>query len=340
MNYSGSKTRRVLIVAYDGCQSLDVTGPAAALAKANYSHGGSAYRVDIVASRCGKISTSCGVGLHVERDFASISDDELNTLDTLIVAGGYDINDVVRDATLLAFVARASANARRTVSICTGAFVLAELRLLNARRATTHWESTDQLAEHYPYVNVDENAIYVRDDHIWTSAGITAGIDLTLALIEDDLGRSTALSVAQQLVVYMMRPGGQAQFSTRLISNQSVNSPFGKLTQWVAENPHENLSISVLAERCSMSERNFARRFARALGMTPARFVERTRLEHARRLLEETDDTLKAVCVDCGIQSVDVMYRLFKRHLGVGPTDYRKRFRTSIRNSIAEIDHE
>ncbi|MEM7292285.1 MAG: GlxA family transcriptional regulator [Pseudomonadota bacterium] len=332
--------RQCIVVAYDTCQVLDVAGPAEALAKANEYAGGEAYDVHIAAARCGKISTNGAVTLHVERDFASFSSTELQTLDTLIVAGGYDINDVVRDATLLKFVGRAALHARRVVSICTGAFVLAELGLLKNCRATTHWESAAQLQGFYPSIAVEPDSIYVRDGRYWTSAGVTAGIDLTLALIEADLGPDVALQTARQLVVYMMRPGGQAQFSTQLQHPRSGQSRLTKLSSWIVENPTADLSVASLASRCAMSERNFNRRFQRELGVTPARFVEQSRLEHARRLLEAPDGSIEKISYASGFGSVDVMRRLFYRRLQLSPSEYRQRFCTSLRPQKEEISYE
>ncbi len=319
------------MLTYERCQVLDVTGPLEALEKANTLLGKVHYAVQIVAPMAGTVHTSGVVQIAEAKVLADIDEDELHQLHTLMIAGGVGVLEAMHDQVVLEVVRRAAKSARRVVSICSGSFLLAETGLLTDRRATTHWDSIDEMATRYPRIEVDEDAIYVRDGKYWTSAGVTAGIDLTLALIEDDLGSKTALQVARKLVVYMMRPGGQAQFSAQLKFQRARDRQIRVLTEWIDSHPGENLSIVELASRCSMSERNFSRRFTSELGISPARFVEQSRLQNARRQLEETDFSLQKIADICGFKSVEVMRRLFNRKLNVSPGDYRKRFRSSIR---------
>jgi len=319
------------MLTYEQCQVLDVTGPLEALEKANISLGRPVYDIQIIAPLAGTVQTSGVVQIASARAIIDIDDAELRQLDTLMIAGGVGVIEAMHDPAILEFVRLAAKFARRVVSVCSGSFLLAEAGLLNDRRATTHWDSLNEMAVRYPRIEVDEDAIYVRDGKFWTSAGVTAGIDLTLALIEDDLGSKIALQVARKLVVYMMRPGGQAQFSAQLKFQRSEDRQVRALTEWIDSHPAENLSVVELASRCAMSERNFTRRFTSELGISPARFVEQSRLQYARRQLEETDFPLQKIADSCGFKSVEVMRRLFNRKLNVSPGDYRKRFRSSIR---------
>ena len=319
------------MLAFEQCQVLDVTGPIEALEKANNAHGRSLYATEIIAPTMGELQTSGPVKLIATRAFSDVHAAELNHIDTLMVAGGVGTFEALRNPQLLDFIRCAAKSARRVVSICSGAFLLAEAGLLDGRRATTHWDSVDDLATHYPGIEVDANAIYVRDGKYWTSAGVTAGIDLTLALIEEDLGSRVALRAARQLVVYMMRPGGQAQFSAQLKQQRTQDKQLRTLIEWIDGNTAGNLSVAELASRCAMSERNFTRRFTSEMGISPARFVEQSRLQHARRKLEETDYPLQKIATLCGFNSPEVLRRLFQRKLGLSPSEYRKRFRTSIR---------
>jgi transcriptional regulator GlxA family with amidase domain len=226
-------------------------------------------------------------------------------------------------------VLRAAQRARRIVSVCTGAFVLAELGLLDGRRATTHWDSCARLAERYPAVRVESEPIFVRDGHVYTSAGVTAGIDLALALIEEDLGREAALAIARGLVLFLRRPGNQAQFSAQLAHQAADREPLREVQRFIAEHPGRDLSAEALAQRASMSVRHFARCFRAQVGMTPARYVEQARLEAARRRLIESSDGVERVAADCGFGSSESLRRAFVRRLAVTPSDYRTRFRSA-----------
>jgi transcriptional regulator GlxA family with amidase domain len=332
MSKNNKITRNVIVVAFNQCQVLDVSGPVEALEKANITLGYTHYTIALVSNAVGQVKTSGAVSLFVDRDYASISDDELASLDTLIIAGGNGVKEAIKNKDLLSLATRASKTARRVVSICSGAYVLAELGLLDGRHATTHWDCAADFELRYPDVLLDIDSIYVRDGQFWTSAGITAGIDLALALIEEDHGSRVALRVARQLVVYMMRAGGQAQFSAQLKLQRTHDTQLRSLVEWVDANPDSDLSVAKLAERCAMSERNFNRRFREETNLTPARYVEQSRLEHARRRLEESDQSLQKISDLCGCKSVEVMRRLFQRKLGVSPGLYWQRFRTSLRN--------
>jgi transcriptional regulator GlxA family with amidase domain len=214
-------------------------------------------------------------------------------------------------------------------SVCTGAFVLAKAGLLDGRRATTHWASCDRLAARYPAVTVEPDPIFVRDGNVYTSAGVTAGMDLALALVEEDLGRKTALEVARRLVLFVKRPGGQSQFSAQLAAQTADREPLRELQDWIGGNLDADLSVPALARRAHMSERNFARAFRRELGLTPAAYVEIARVESARMALESAATPVEVVARQAGFGTVETMRRAFHRRLGVGPADYRARFNPS-----------
>ena len=214
--------------------------------------------------------------------------------------------------------------------MCSGAFLLAEAGLLDGRRATTHWSRCDELARRYPGVTVEPDPIFIRDGHVFTSAGVTAGMDLALALVADDLGRDAALTVARHLVLFLQRPGNQSQFSVQLASQLADRDEIRSLQQWIADHPDADCSVEALAVRASMSPRHLARVFADGVGTTPARYVEQVRLEAARRRLEESGDSIEQVATGCGFGTTETMRRVFVRHLGVPPAAYRSRFRTRV----------
>jgi transcriptional regulator GlxA family with amidase domain len=247
-------------------------------------------------------------------------------VDTLLVAGGLGAREQRCSRDYLDWLGDQAARARRFGSICTGAWVLAEAGLLDGRRATTHWGSCGELARRYPRVTVDPDPIYVRDGNCYTSAGVTAGIDLALALVEEDLGRAVALRVARLLVVFLRRPGGQAQFSTTLAAQARERGTLGDLVAWMADHVRGDLSVAALARRAAMSPRNFARHFADEVGTTPARYVEGLRLEAARRRLEATTLSVEEVAGASGFGSAEILRRAFRRRLGVTPGQYRTTF--------------
>jgi transcriptional regulator GlxA family with amidase domain len=325
MPHHDGMSRRVVVVVYPGIQSLDVTGPVEVFSTANRQTGTSHYRFEIVASTAGAVDTSSGLGLRVDQPVRSVR----GPIDTLLVAGGDGVTGAIADAPLVAAVRRLARHSRRVTSVCSGAFVLAEAGLLDGRRATTHWSVCDLMARRYPNVTVDADPIFVRDGNVMTSAGVTAGMDLALALVEDDLGRDVALTVARQLVLFLRRPGSQSQFSAQLAGQIAERDPLRDAQRFIAEQPDADLSVAALARRAGMSERNFARCFRDEVGVTPARYVEQARVETARRLLEETDGGVEEIARRSGFGTAETMRRTFVRIVRTSPNDYRRRF-TSV----------
>ncbi len=315
------------MLVYDGAQILDITGPLEVFARTARwlkDHGrtkGLAYAVEIVAEQPGVVTTSSGLQLVVKRSWRQV-----RPVDTLLVTGGIGYMDAAENSPLLKWIATQSKVADRVGSICTGAFILAAAGLLDGERATTHWGYCEQLSEFCPGTSVEADAIYIRSGDIYTSAGVTAGMDLALALVEEDWGRDVALAVARELVLFLKRPGGQSQFSTFLAAQETGSERFRKLQLWVLENLASDLPVSVLAERMAMSPRNFARAFAAEVGQTPGKFVQQARLETARRMLEETNLHIDQLAWRCGYNSPETMRRAFAKYLGVSPGDYRHRF--------------
>ncbi|HEY3831003.1 MAG TPA: GlxA family transcriptional regulator [Acidimicrobiia bacterium] len=314
-------TRRVVILAFDDLQLLDVVGPAETFAMAAREQPG-AYEV-VVAAATPTITASSGLVLGAACTPAEIR----GRIDTLIVPGGRGTAEALRDPAYLDAVRTLARRSRRITSVCSGAYLLAEAGLLDGKRATTHWSECERFARRYPNVALDGDAIYVHDGACWTSAGVTAGIDLSLALVDDDLGRDVALAVARQLVVFMRRPGGQSQFSAQLASQAASRDWLRELQAHIAEHPEADLSVAAIAQRCHMSERHLSRVFTRELGVTPAGYVERARVDVARGVLEQTALGLDAVADACGFGSVETLRRAFHRNVGVAPHDYRARFR-------------
>jgi transcriptional regulator GlxA family with amidase domain len=316
--------RRIEVLAFPQVQLLDVAGPvevfAAAADRAVSPRALAPYAIRVVAPEGAEIRTTSGLTFATEA-----LPDPSEPLDTLIVAGGQGVMRAVEDAAIVDWLRARAETARRTASVCTGAFLLAAAGLLDRRRAVTHWEYWDLLSRRHPAVRVEPDPIFVHDGPIWSSAGVTAGIDLSLALVEEDLGREIALAVARHLVVFLKRPGGQAQFSAAL-SLQSSDDDFAGLHGWLAEHLAEDLSLFRLAKRAAMSERTFLRRYRAATGLTPARAVERLRVEAARQLLAETGLPAKRIAARCGFGSEETMRRSFVRVQGVNPQDYRRRF--------------
>jgi transcriptional regulator GlxA family with amidase domain len=326
------RTRRVAVVAYPGVQVLDVTGPLEVFAGAARLIGerdpsrAPAYAIEVLAARAGAIRTQSGLRLVADRAWAAVN----SGLDTLLVAGGQGTPAAMRDRRLLAWLRRMAPRVRRLGSVCTGTFVLAEAGLLAGCRATTHWSVCGRLAERYPAIRVEPDPIFVRDGNVYSSAGVTAGIDLALALVEEDFGRELALRTARQLVVFLKRPGGQSQFSAQLAAQTAEREPIRDLQAWIADHPDGDCAVAALSRRVAMSPRNFARVFTREVGVTPARFVERTRVEAARRRLEESADGVETVATRSGFGTAESMRRAFLRTLGVPPSAYRGRFHTAL----------
>jgi transcriptional regulator GlxA family with amidase domain len=313
--------RRVVIVAFPGVQTLDVTGPAEVLRAATKLRP-PGYEVTVAAREEVPLRTST---------VRLVPDLPLNAcrfpIDTLIVAGGTGTRRAEDDEALIAWLREAAKRSRRVTSVCSGAFLLARAGLLDGRRATTPWASCAELAERYPAVSVEPDPIFVRDGNVATSAGVTAGMDLALALVEEDLGRDVALEAARWLVVFLKRPGGQAQFSAQLAAQTADRAPLRELQAWIPDHLDEDLSVPALASRAAMSERNFARAFRRETGMTPAAYVEAARVESARIALETGDLPVENVARQSGFGTVETMRRAFRRRVGVSPMDYRSRFR-------------
>ena len=316
------------MVAYPGVHQLDVVGPLEILATTQFfvPGGDLPYDLRIVAEAAGPVTASSGLALTASTSFAeAMASGE--AVDTLIVAGGHGASSQLKDRRLLDFVRTMAPRARRVVSICTGALILAEVGLLDGRRASTHWFWCPALEREYPGVTVDHDAIYVRDGNVWTSAGVTSGMDLALALVEMDWGHAIALEVARFSVMYMMRPGGQSQFSAHLVAQKAEDPAINETLTYILENPAEPLTVTGLAARAMLSERTFARRFRDETGVTPAAYVETSRVQAARVLLETTGHAIDRIAVETGFQSAERMRRAFHRHVGISAGEYRDRFR-------------
>lgn len=316
--------RVIEVLAFPDVQLLDVTGPLQVFATANeqavQAGGAPPYLLRVVAKGTLQVTASAGLQIATEKLPRSGA-----AVDTVIIAGGPGVDRAAADRELCAWVRQRTARARRAASVCTGAFLLGASGVLDGRRAVTHWSYCDELARRHPTIRVESDPIFVRDGEVWTSAGVTAGIDLALALVEEDLGRSAALSVARYLVMFLKRPGGQAQFSETL-SLQAADDEFGALHDWIGKHLADGLSLARLARQAGMSERSFSRHYARATGQTPLRAIERLRVEAARRLLSETRLPVKRIAQRCGFGSEETMRRSFWRVLAATPQDYRSRF--------------
>lgn len=323
-------TRTIVFVGYDGVQGLDLTGPLDVFAGAQQwvARTGAAdpgYRT-IVASGDGRpFRTTAGLTVLPDAGL----DDLPGTVDTIVVPGSEITLSEPYPEKIVAWLARSASGARRVTSVCTGAFLLAEAGLLDGRRATTHWAACRQLARRYPAVTVEPEPIYVRDGSVATSAGVTAGIDLALALVEDDLGRDAALTIARWLVMFLHRPGNQAQFSAQLAARYADREPIRDLQRWLGDHYGVELTVDAMAERARMSPRHFARTFRQQVGVSPGRYLQQVRIEAARRRLEESDTPAESVAVACGFGSPETMRRTFVQVLGMPPAEYRRRFRTS-----------
>jgi transcriptional regulator GlxA family with amidase domain len=316
------RPRRIVIVAFPRFQILDVTGPSEVFSLADRARDGGAYELELTAPGSDPVASSSGLRMVPARGL----DDCDGPIDTLVVAGGVGVRAAAADERLISWLRLAARRSRRVCSVCTGAFLLARAGLLDGRRATTHWEACGALSRSYPSVDVQPDPIFVRDGNVYTSAGVTAGIDLALALVEEDLGPDTAAGVARALVLFIRRPGGQAQFSSGLASQVAEQPSVRRIQHWIADNLDGDLSVPALADHTFMSPRNFARVFAREVGVTPAAYVSALRLERARTLLETTPMQLDQVARECGFGTTETLRRVFGRTLHVSPSDYRARF--------------
>ncbi|HKQ78131.1 MAG TPA: GlxA family transcriptional regulator [Blastocatellia bacterium] len=322
-------TRRIGIVAFPGSQILDIAGPMAVFAEANqlcqpFPNAKQApYQVELISTESDRlVDCYCGVNITAQTDFRSAR----GKFDTLLIAGGYGGVHVEKIAGFLPWLRKTSNAARRIGSVCGGAFALAAAGLLDGRRATTHWYFCPQMVERFPAVQFDPDPIFICDGNVYTSAGVTAGIDLSLALVEEDLGAELALRVARALVVFLRRPGSQSQFSASLSLQTSDRTPIRELQAWLLDNLREPLTVERMAAQAGMSARNFARVFAEQIGMTPARFLMQIRVEAARRRLEESTQSIELIAEECGFGSPESMRSAFQRLLRVSPQEYRKRF--------------
>jgi transcriptional regulator GlxA family with amidase domain len=323
------ESRAIIFLAAPNTQILDVAGPfqvfvrAAELFVREHPEHQLPYRVVLVSTARRKtVTTNCGLVLNGSETFRTLR----GPIDTLLIAGGGGLEQAAADQELIVWLCKTAQRVRRIGSICTGAFLLAAAGLLDGKRATTHWKYTAELAQRYPQTTIDPDPIFIRDGKTYTTAGVTAGMDLALALVEQDLGSPLALEVARELVLYLRRAGGQSQFSTALSLQASDRKQIEEIRSWVVDHLEQDLPVEKLAEKAGMSPRNFARAFLKDTGTTPARFVERLRVEAARRRLEESRDKLEKIANDCGFGSITTLRRSFLRVLRVPPADYRSRF--------------
>jgi transcriptional regulator GlxA family with amidase domain len=313
--------RRVVFAAVPSIQILDLTAAYEVFARC----GG--YRVELVANNPkGRVESSCGLILRGAGDYRKVR----GAVDTLLVPGGEGAEEIQCDAAFLGWLKTMSGRVRRIGSICTGAMLLGAAGVLDGRRAVTHWKWCARLGAAFPKVTVEPDPIYIKDGHVYTSAGVMSGLDLALALVEEDHGQRKALEIARDLVIFLRRPGGQSQFSNLLAAQVSSRRPIEDLQAWIFENLTADLNVEALAERCGMSPRHFARVFTSEKKVTPARFVEQTRVDAARVLLEGSKDGLKETATRCGFGSADSMRRAFVRVLGVTAGEYSERFRPQI----------
>ncbi|MBB5390615.1 MULTISPECIES: GlxA family transcriptional regulator [unclassified Herbaspirillum] len=315
--------RQIVFVAFEGTEPLDLTGPIGVFTRAEEQVPGT-YRIRVASVDGAAIRTRSPLMLAGIEPLSGISAD----IDTLLVAGGHEpaIRRAAIDPALIGWLREHAGRARRIGSICTGAFVLGAAGLLDGRSVTTHWAAVEALQEYFPQARVDADAIYRIDGRLYTSAGVTAGIDLALAMVKADLGHAVAAAIARDLVLFLHRPGGQRQFSATLAGQDAESDLFADLLAWMLEHPQHDLRVAALAERAAMSPRNFARQFQLKVGKTPARYVLEMRLDHACRHLENTAWTIERVAEKSGLKSADTMHRLFREKLGVTPSDYRARF--------------
>lgn len=328
--------RKVVLVVFEGLQLFDIAGPAdvfdAATRVIAAGGGGPGYALTIASAGGGRVRASSGMGIEPDAGLAELDPDGI---DTLLVPGGRG-RVALEDSELVAELPRVAAGARRFGSVCGGAFLLAAAGLLDGRRVTTHWAGCDDLARRFPALTVEPDRIYVRDGSVITSAGVTAGIDLALALVEEDHGPEVARTVARWLVVFLQRPGGQSQFSQRLGAPVPAESPIRVLVDGIVADPAGDHRVPAMAERAALSERQVTRLFGREVRTTPARFVERVRVEAARDLLESGRSSVDAVADSCGFGSAETMRRAFRRVLGIGPGEYRQRFGAAEADAMAE----
>ena len=317
--------KRVAVLAFPDCQVLDVTAPLQVFASANNHLGMEVYQPGILAQQPGPLQTNSGMQLLPRWTLDVVSEDE-ERLHTLLVAGGSGIYQQLENQRLVQWLQRQASSVARLGSVCTGAFLLAEAGLIQGKRVATHWHSAAALARRYPGVQVDDDAIWLKEQGVYSSAGVTAGMDLALAMLEEDFGADLAMSVARELVVFRQRPGGQQQYSEPRAICQDLPKPVQRVVDWVQKSPASDLRLDCLAGIASVSPRHLSRLFRQTLGQTPAQYVENVRLERARYWLEQGEASIDHIAQRCGFGSVDSLRRVFVRQLGVTPADYRKCF--------------
>ena len=316
--------RRIVFLIFDGFQSLDLAGPYEVFQHAARLTGG--YQCEIVAPAARLVTAGSGLAVHAG---AGVAGADPAGIDTLVVVGGGGVDTARHDAALVGWIAAAGDRARRVTSVCSGVFLLAAAGLVAGRRVTTHWSREEQLRREHADVQVDCDPIFIHDGRVWTSAGVTAGMDLALALVEDDAGRAVAHTVARELVMFLRRPGSQSQFSVPLWSAQPRTGPIRAALSAIHSDPGAPHGIADLAMDAGLSTRHLQRRFTAEVGTPPAAYVERVRIEAARRALAESDDPVEAIARRCGFGTAETLRRAFHRTTRVAPSDYRNRFRTT-----------
>lgn len=321
--------RSIVIVAFDGVQALDVTGPhevfAGADALVTHQGRGDGYRIEVAARSAGEVRTESGLGLHAN-GLADVSP----TIDTLIIPGGNGVEQASQDLELVEWLTRQ--RPRRVATVCSGPFLAAAAGLISGRRVTTHWARARQLAARHPDLDVDADPVYIRDGHVWSSAGVTAGIDLALALVREDLGAETAQAIARWLVMFLHRPASQSQFAAPVWIKRADDDGVRRAQELIDGRPDDDHRVGRLASRVAMSERHFQRRFVQQVGMTPGRYVAEIRYEAARRALEESNDPVGVIAARTGFGTAESMRRAFIQRLGTSPDGYRRRFSIQPRN--------
>ncbi|MEU5211492.1 DJ-1/PfpI family protein [Streptomyces sp. NPDC020742] len=316
--------RRIVFVIFEGFQPLDLFGPYEVFQHAHQLTDG--YSCRITAPQPGPVRSASGLSVHAPYGMADLNPADI---DTLVVAGGGGVDQARHDPALTRWIAAAGASARRVTSVCSGVFLLAAAGLLRGRRVTTHWAREQQLIREHPEVVVDCDPIFLRDGRVWTSAGVTAGMDLALALVEDDVGREVAHATAQEMVLFLRRPGTQSQFSVPLWSTQPATDPIHAVVSAIHADPGARHGITELASHAGLSPRHLQRRFTAELGIPPAAYVEGVRIEAAKRALAEGDHPVETLARRYGFGTAETLRRAFHRHLGVAPSDYRDRFRST-----------
>ncbi len=328
-----SHTHHIAVILYPGVQILDVAGPVEIFKSVDNYYaakdpgGPEAYDITFLADEPGEVMSTCGMSITADASYKNYRE----AIDTLLVSGGDGVFDVTKNRDLIDSIVSLAGRASRIISICSGAMLLAEGGLLNGRRATSHWAICKMMDRRYPDVEMDVDAIWVKDGHVYTSAGVTAGMDLSLAIVTEDHGRDVALSIARMKVMYMVRAGGQSQFSAALLAQTAATGRTSKLAASIADDPARDWRLPVMAAEAHMSERTFSRVFAKEMGMTPAKYVETARLDAARRMLEEGGRTIETVAYESGFGDAERLRRAFHRRLGLGPAAYRNRFAAPTR---------